>query len=226
MKYNFDEIIDRRGTNSYKWDLVKEEGVIPMWVADMDFQTAPCIIEALQKRVAHGIFGYTLVSDSYYEAIISWFSRRHQWNIQKDWILYTSGVVPAISCCLKAICMPGEKVLVQTPVYNCFFSCIKNSGCEVVENELRRVGNCTYEIDFEENPAAGEGHFIHTYKCDGNPLPSFEGEPKLIAIPDAMDAFADSLWNSLNADNKVSLFVRYIDIATGTYETKIINKNQ
>ena len=77
-----------------------------------------------------------------------------------------------------------------------------------------------------ENPAAGEGHFIHTYKCDGNPLPSFEGEPKLIAIPDAMDAFADSLWNSLNADNKVSLFVRYIDIATGTYETKIINKNQ
>lgn len=80
-----------------------------MWVADMDFQTAPCVIEALQKRVAHGIFGYTLVPDSYYEAIISWFSRRHQWNIQKDWILYTSGVVPAISCCLKAICMPGEK---------------------------------------------------------------------------------------------------------------------
>ena len=116
----------------------------------MDFQTAPCVIEALQKRVAHGIFGYTLVPDSYYEAIISWFSRRHQWNIQKDWILYTSGVVPAISCCLKAICMPGEKVLVQTPVYNCFFSCIRNSGCEVIENELKRVGNCTYEIDFED----------------------------------------------------------------------------
>ena len=150
MKYNFDEIIERRGTNSYKWDLVKEDGVIPMWVADMDFQTAPCIIEALQKRVAHGIFGYTLVPDSYYEAIISWFARRHQWNIEKDWILYTSGVVPAISCCLKAICMPGEKVLVQTPVYNCFFSCITNSGCEVVENELKRVGNCTYEIDFED----------------------------------------------------------------------------
>ena len=100
--------------------------------------------------MAHGIFGYTLVPDSYYEAIISWFSRRHLWNIQKDWILYTSGVVPAISCCLKAICMPGEKVLVQTPVYNCFFSCIRNSGCEVIENELKRVGNCTYEIDFED----------------------------------------------------------------------------
>ena len=77
-----------------------------------------------------------------------------------------------------------------------------------------------------QQPVAGEGHFIHTYQCDGDPLPSFEGEPKLIAIPDDMDAFADSLWNSLNADNKVSLFVRYIDIATGTYETKIINKNQ
>ena len=76
-----------------------------------------------------------------------------------------------------------------------------------------------------ENPAAGEGHFIHTYKCDGNPLPSFEGEPKLVAIPDDMDAFTESLWNSLNEDNKVSLFVRYIDIATGTYETKIVNKN-
>ena len=77
-----------------------------------------------------------------------------------------------------------------------------------------------------ENPAAGEGHFIHTYKCDGNPLPSFEGEPKLVSIPDDMEAFTDLVWNSLNADNKVSLFVRYIDIATGTYETKIINKNQ
>ena len=77
-----------------------------------------------------------------------------------------------------------------------------------------------------ENPVPGEGHFIHTYKCDGNPLPSFEGEPKLVAIPDDMDTFADTLWNSLNADNKVSLFVRYIDIETGTYESKIINKNK
>ena len=77
-----------------------------------------------------------------------------------------------------------------------------------------------------ENPVAGEGHFIHTYQCDGNPLPSFEGEPKLVAIEDDMDAFADKIWNSLNADNKVPLFVRYIDIATGNYTSKIINKNQ
>lgn len=150
MKYYFDKIIDRRNTNSYKWDLVKEEGVIPMWVADMDFPTAPAIIEALQKRVAHGIFGYTLVPDSYYEAIINWFSRRHQWQIEQSWILYTSGVVPALSSTLKAITMPGENVLVQTPVYNCFFSSIQNNGCKIIENELKRVGNYTYEIDFDD----------------------------------------------------------------------------
>lgn len=149
MKYNFDEIINRRGTNSVKWDEAKEDGVIPMWVADMDFKAAPAIMNALRERVEHGVFGYTLVPDSYYEAIISWFARRHQWNIERNWIIYTSGVVPAISCCLKAICLPGEKVLIQTPVYNCFFSCIKNCGCEVLENELVRK-DTTYEIDFED----------------------------------------------------------------------------
>ena len=101
-----------------------------------------------------------------------------------------------------------------------------NYAMSILKSNNGNPESCNRYTFAYENPAAGEGHFIHTYKCDGNPLPSFEGEPKLIAIPDDMDAFADSLWNSLNADNKVSLFVRYIDIATGTYETKIINKNQ
>ena len=101
-----------------------------------------------------------------------------------------------------------------------------NYAMSILKSNNGNPDSCNRYTFAYENPAAGEGHFIHTYKCDGNPLPSFEGEPKLIAIPDDMDAFADSLWNSLNADNKVSLFVRYIDIATGTYETKIINKNQ
>lgn len=148
-KYNFDEIVERRGTNSYKWDLPKREDIIPMWVADMDFKTAPCIIEALKKRVEHGIFGYNFVPDSYYDAVISWFDRRHQWKIQREDILYTSGVVPAISCSLKAMTMPGDKVLIQTPVYNCFFSSIKNNGCEVLENPLRRQCD-SYVIDFED----------------------------------------------------------------------------
>lgn len=148
-QFDFDEIVVRRGTNSYKWDLPKGEDIIPMWVADMDFKTAPCIIDALKRRVEHGIFGYTFVPDSYYDAIINWFKKRHQWHIEREDILYTSGVVPAIACTLKATTMPGEKVLVQTPVYNCFFSAIKNSGCEVSENPLRREGD-SYVIDFDD----------------------------------------------------------------------------
>lgn len=157
MKYDFDEIVNRRGTNSVKWDEAKEEGVIPMWVADMDFKAAPCILEALKKRVDHGVFGYTIVPDSYYESIISWFERRHQWHIERDWIIYTSGVVPAISAIIKALTEPGDKVLVQTPVYNCFFSSIRNNGCTIAENALVRKGN-SYEIDFDdfERQAADE----------------------------------------------------------------------
>lgn len=157
MKYDFDKIIPRRGTNSVKWDVAKEDGVIPMWVADMDFQAAPCIRQALKERMDHGVFGYTLVPNSYYESIISWFDRRHQWHIERDWILYTSGVVPAISAIIKALTEPGDKVLVQTPVYNCFFSSIRNNGCTTAENALVRKGN-SYEIDFDdfEKQAADE----------------------------------------------------------------------
>ena len=147
MKYDFDKTIDRRATNSYKWDSAPE-GVLPMWVADMDFRTAPAIIDALQKRVAHGIFGYTRVPDAYYDAVTSWFSRRHGWDIDREWIIYTSGVVPAVSAVIKALTVPGDKVIVQTPVYNCFFSSIRNNGCEIVSNPLRRAAD-TYEMDFD-----------------------------------------------------------------------------
>ena len=147
MQYDFDKTIDRRATNSYKWDSAPE-GVLPMWVADMDFRTAPAIIDALQKRVAHGIFGYTRVPDAYYDAVTSWFSRRHGWDIDREWIIYTSGVVPAVSAVIKAMTVPGDKVIVQTPVYNCFFSSIRNNGCEIVSNPLRRTAD-TYEMDFD-----------------------------------------------------------------------------
>jgi cystathionine beta-lyase len=149
MKYDFYKVVPRRGTNSYKWDLVKQDDVIPLWVADMDFAVAPPIQEALRKRMEHPVFGYTLVPDSYYESVINWFCRRHNWHIEKDWILYTSGVVPAVSCAIKAFTLPGEKVLLQTPAYNCFFSSIRNQGCEVLENELVREGD-TYRIDFDD----------------------------------------------------------------------------
>ncbi len=147
MKYDFDKTIDRRATNSYKWDSAPE-GALPMWVADMDFRTAPAIIDVLQKRVAHGIFGYTRVPDAYYDAVTSWFSRRHGLDIDREWIIYTSGVVPAVSAVIKALTVPGDKVIVQTPVYNCFFSSIRNNGCEIVSNPLRRTAD-TYEMDFD-----------------------------------------------------------------------------
>lgn len=147
MKYDFDEIIPRRHTNSYKWDSATDEDVLPLWVADMDFRTAPPVVEALQKRVEHGIFGYTKVPSAYYEAITNWFARRHGWQIDKDWIIYTSGVVPALSAIIKALTKPGDRVLVQTPVYNCFFSSIRNNNCEVVYNPLIYT-NRTYHIDF------------------------------------------------------------------------------
>ena len=157
MVYDFDTIVPRRQTNSYKWDSAADERVLPMWVADMDFRTAPEIVEALQRRVAHDIFGYTHVPDAYYEAVQDWFERRHGWQITRESILYTTGVVPALSALIKALTMPGERVLVQTPVYNCFFSSIRNNGCEVATSPLKRVGD-TYEMDFEdlEKKAADE----------------------------------------------------------------------
>lgn len=157
MQYDFNKLISRRGTNSYKWDSAKSEDVLPMWVADMDFQTAPAIVDALRKRVDHGIFGYTLVPESYYEAVTDWFARRHGWKFNRDWIIYTSGVVPAVSAVIKALTLPGDKVLVQTPVYNCFFSSIRNNGCEVVSSPLLKTGD-TYVMDFDdlEQKAADE----------------------------------------------------------------------
>ena len=149
MKCNFDELIERRGTNCVKWDESPSPEVIPLWVADMDFRVAPAIQKALQQRVEHGVFGYNIVPESYYEAVISWFHRRHQWDIQRSWILYTTAVVPAMSCVIKALTMPGEKVLILSPAYNCFFSSIKNNGCEVLESPLKAVGD-TFEVDFDD----------------------------------------------------------------------------
>ena len=148
MKYNFDEITLRRGTNSYKWDSATDADVLPMWVADMDFRTAPAVTEALKRRVEHGIFGYVRVPDAYYDALINWFEQRHGWRMEREWIIYTTGVVPALSAVIKALTNPGDKVLVQTPVYNCFFSSIRNNGCEILSNPLIYEDG-TYRMDFE-----------------------------------------------------------------------------
>lgn len=153
-KFDFDNNApDRRNTSSYKWDSISQEDVIPLWVADMDFKTAPCVIDALRKRVEHGVFGYVKVPDSYYKSLKNWFFKRHGWDIDPASVIYTSGVVPAISAIIKALVKPGEGVIVQTPAYNCFFSSIRNNGCRIAENPLIRedlVEGFTYKIDFED----------------------------------------------------------------------------
>ena len=149
MTYDFDKIISRRGTNCVKWDEFTDPDIIPLWVADMDFETAPSVQQALLKRMQHGCFGYTLVPESYYNATIQRFQHRHGWSIERPSFIYTSGVVPAISAIIKAVTSPGDKVLVQTPVYNCFFSSIRNNGCTLAENPLKMEGN-RYEVDWQD----------------------------------------------------------------------------
>lgn len=150
MSTIFDEIINRRDTNSYKWDTTPHD-VTPMWVADMDFKTAPCIIEALRRRVDQGVFGYTMVPEEYFNATVRWFEVQHDWKISPNNIIYTSGVVPAISAIIKALTHPGDSVIVQTPAYNCFFSSIRNNGCMLSSNRLiYDTDTGQYSIDYED----------------------------------------------------------------------------
>lgn len=147
MVYDFNKITDRRNTNSLKWDV--KEGELPMWVADMDFETAPEIIEALQNRLSHGIFGYTDISDEWYDAYINWWARRHNFTMEKEWLVFCTGVVPAISSIVRKLTTPAEKVLIQTPVYNIFFNSILNNGRQVLESPLVYDGE-QYHIDFDD----------------------------------------------------------------------------
>lgn len=152
-RVDFDRPVDRRGSGSFKWDSIDEADVNPLWVADMDFRAAEPIVEALAKRVEHGIFGYEKVPEKYYAALTSWFERRHGWRIDASDVICVPGVVPAVSAIIKALTRPGDGVLLQTPAYNCFFSSIRNNGCRLVENPLKRVDTAdgfSYRIDFED----------------------------------------------------------------------------
>lgn len=148
--FDFDRTPDRRSSGSYKWDSTVGTDVIPLWVADMDFRTAPAIIESLRRRVNHGVFGYTKVPAAYYKACIDWFERRHGWYFNASDVIYTSGVVPAVSAIIKAMTKPGDKVILQTPAYNCFYSSIRNNGCVLSANMLLRDSEGRYTIDFDD----------------------------------------------------------------------------
>lgn len=140
-------MINRRETNSLKWDVAGNE--LPMWVADMDFKTAPEITEAIQRKAATGIYGYTIVPDDYYAAISDWWARRHRFKIEKDWLIFCTGVVPAISSIVRRMTNIGDNVVVQAPVYNIFYNSIINNGRHILSSDLRYDG-ITYHIDFDD----------------------------------------------------------------------------
>lgn len=148
MRYNFNKIVNRKHTNCSKWDTTGDD-VIPMWVADMDFKVATPIIDNLLLRTLHGVFGYTMTPEKYYDAEILWWKKRHNFEIKKEWIEDTVGVIPSLSATVQAFCEKGDRVLIQTPVYNYFNSSITNNGCEIVTNELVYKGE-KYQIDFED----------------------------------------------------------------------------
>ena len=146
MKYNFDKLTDRRGVNSLKWDCAV--GELPMWVADMDFENAPCIQKAVEERAKKGIFGYTVVGEEWYNSIINWWSRRHNWHIQRDWLIFCTGIVPAITSMVKRLSEVGDDVVILTPVYDIFFHSVENTGRHVAESPLLYDGQ--YSIDWAD----------------------------------------------------------------------------
>ena len=153
MHYNFDEIIDRTGTFCVKWDFAEQfleaKDVLPMWVADMDFRTPDFIVDAVKKRAGHEIYGYTVRPDSYYDSIISWINKKHNWKIKKDWIIFSPGIVPAVYLSVMAYTQPGDKVIVQPPVYFPFFSAVTENERELVYNQLV-LKDGRYYMDFQD----------------------------------------------------------------------------
>ncbi|WMJ79161.1 MalY/PatB family protein [Clostridium sp. MB40-C1] len=153
MKYDFDKTIDRIGSNTAKWDEIEEKfgtkDVLPMWVADMDFRVAQPIIDALKERAEHGIFGYTKMSDSYKEAVCNWMKKRHNWEVKKDWLIHSPGVVPALSIIVREFTEPGDKIIIQSPVYYPFFDVVKDNGRELVCNSLKEVDG-RYIMDYDD----------------------------------------------------------------------------
>lgn len=147
MVYDFDAPVNRRHTNSLKWDVAENE--LPMWVADMDFETAPEIKAAITARAAHGVFGYTVIPDAWAQAYIDWWADRHGYLMEKDWLVFCTGVIPAISSLVRKLTTPAEKVLIQTPVYNIFFNSIINNGRQVLQSPLQYDGS-EYSIDFAD----------------------------------------------------------------------------
>ncbi len=153
MTYNFDEIVDRNNTSCVKWDLAEtyfgSKEVLPMWVADMDFKTPGFIVNAIKERAGHEIFGYTVRSENYYRSLIQWINNKHNWPIRKEWVIFSPGIVPAVNLAVLAYTKPGDKVVIQPPVYFPFFSAVRDNGRQLVYNPLQ-LNNGRYDMDFED----------------------------------------------------------------------------
>ena len=147
MKYDFDTVVNRRNTDSLKWNVAENE--LPMWVADMDFKTAPEITEAIKAKADLGVYGYTEISKDWYDAYTGWWERRHNFRMEDDWLMFVTGVIPAISSSVRKLTTPAENVVIMTPVYNIFFNSILNNGRNVLQSQLA-YENGRYVIDFED----------------------------------------------------------------------------
>lgn len=173
MNYNFDEVIDRTETGSVKWDgretRFGSPDAVPMWVADMDFRSPEPVVEALRSRVEHGIYGYTMATDSYYKSMIDWLARRQGWHVEREWFSHAPGVVPGLGFLLQALTAPGDKVIIQTPVYYPFKRIIEAHGRTVVANPLQYADG-RYEMDLEDLARKVEGAKVLILSNPHNPV--------------------------------------------------------
>jgi cystathionine beta-lyase len=186
LSYDFDKVIDRTGTESLKWvyprKVLKVEDAIPMWVADMDFEAPPAVVEAIRRRAEHGVYGYPLVPPSFYAAAIGWLKRRHGWDVQKSWMAMTPGIVPALNYCVRAFSKPGDPVIIQTPVYHPFYYAIERNGRRVVRNPLRFDGR-RYTMDLEDLDRKIDGSGRMLILCSPhNPVGRVWGREELAAL--------------------------------------------
>lgn len=234
MKYDFDKACDRYNTNCVKWDLSKED-VLPMWVADMDFEVAKPISDAIEKRAEHHIYGYSFAGDGYYNSVINWMNRRKNWSIKKEWIKFSPGVVPAVNMLINALTEPDDEIIIQTPVYYPFYSAIKNNKRKLVENPLKLIDG-RYYMDYGDLEQKLKEHNIKLIiLCSPhNPVGRVWSEDELIRLGNlclkynviiiADEIHSDLIYKQYKFTSIASINEKFADItATCTAPSKTFN---
>ncbi len=186
MPFDFDSVLDRRGTASLKWDAAKRfyglDGVIPLWVADMDFPAPPAVVEAVQKRAAHPIYGYPLEPKTLWDAVIRWLAERQRWAVRREWLVRVPGVVPALSLCVHAFTRPGDGIIIQTPVYHPFYPAVERNNRRLIRNPLRFDGR-RFSMDLDDLARKADGGVRMIILCSPhNPVGRVWTEDELAAF--------------------------------------------